>query len=294
MTKDFIQLYKIRDLGDLFNDTFSFIRSQFKPLMIGVSLVAGIPYLLLGIPQVMILGDMTGLMEGIGSGTIPESFWLFVPIVFLRTYFSILLVSYLYSYLRAYKESGDGIGLNNGVIIGTAFRKSFKSVLLTFVLSILIGLAFMFFIIPGIYLAVLFTFCLPALLIDDYSFSASFKRSSDLVTNNWWYTLLIVIILGIIVGILGSIVQIPLVGFSFLKGILDPVESSTLSGDFSWLWVGSVIADFLSAFFSIVLYLGIGIYYCSRAEEIDGSGLLQEIDTMGTQKDSSDTIEERY
>lgn len=294
MHKEFIQLLKKRDLGDLFNDTFGFIRSEFKPLMIGVTLVAAIPFLALGIPQVMAFGDLESLIEQFRGGGIPDSFMLLFPISFLRVYFSAVLVAYLYSYLKAYKESGGEYTVDNRQIISAAFRKSFKAFGLLFLYSLICMVGFMFFVIPGIYLAVLLGLCLPAALAEDYSISDSLRRSSDLVKNNWWWTFLVVIIFYIIVSILGSIIQIPLMGFSFIEGITMAAEGAGGTPDFTWLWVASVIAEFFSAFFLIVLYIGTGIYYYSRVEEVDGSGLLQEIDNMGTVKDAVSTLEEDY
>lgn len=61
--------------------------------------------------------------------------------------------------------------------------KVYVGLLLTSLVSIL-GWFIMF--IPGIFLAIVFTFVMPLILLDDYGIVGAFKESWHLVVGNWW------------------------------------------------------------------------------------------------------------
>lgn len=99
--------------------------------------------------------------------------------------------------------------------------KKLPVLIMAFILAFITNiLGWMLFGIPGIYCLVVITLYYPLIMIDDLGPLTAFKRSFQLVKNNWWYSafillipliasaLLTLIVAGI-VFIIGSIIQPP-------------------------------------------------------------------------------------
>ena len=78
---------------------------------------------------------------------------------------------------------------------------------MAFVMGILVIIGFLLFIIPGIYLAIGYTMAVPLLVLEEMDFWSALETSRKIVTKNWWYWLL----LSIVVGIIGSLGYVALI-----------------------------------------------------------------------------------
>lgn len=289
----YIQLRKTRELGDLFNDTFAFLRNEFKPLMLGIALIGGIPFLLLAVPQVALIDTIMDWARTRIQSQIPIAPLSFTLILFGKLYFSSLIIAYVNVYLRAYIESHGAYRVDVATTIKKAFSVSIKSVFLTIIYGLLILIGLVFFVIPGIYVAVVFALCYSAALADRHSISESLNRSFELVKGNWWYTFLICIVLYVIMYVLNNIVSIPVLVTGLFEQLLHPESAIGIETNVGF-WIASIFAEFASAFFLVILYLGLGIYYYSRVEAVDSVGLLEQIKGMGDSKSKVDDTKESY
>jgi len=289
----YIPLRKTRDLGDLFNDLFAFLRSEFKPLMMGIALVGGIPFLLLAIPQVALIDTFMGLARGGFQDSAQVTLGTFILILGGKLYFTSLIVAYVNAYLRMYLDSRGAYRIEMRQVLKVAFSKSPKAVVLTIIYGLITGIATLFFILPGIYVAVVFALCFSAALADDHSISSSLDRSSKLIKDNWWYTLLIYIVLYVIMSVLNNIVSIPVLFTGLFEQLLHPENVVGVETNVGF-WIASIFAEFASAFFFVILYLGLGIYYYSRVEAVESIGLLEQIKGMGKNNSSEDEVKESY
>lgn len=289
----YIQLRKTRELGDLFNDTFAFLRNEFKPLMLGIALVGGIPFLLLAIPQVALVDTVMGWAQNVGRGQFPFSPWLFALIILGKLYFFSLVVAYINVYLHLYLNSRGAHRVEVGAALKKAFSLSLKSVFITILYTLIMVVAFLFFVIPFFYVAVVFALCYSAALADRHSISESLNRSFELVKGNWWYTFLICIVLYVIMYVLNNIVSIPVLVTGLFEQLLHPESAIGIEPNVGF-WIASIFAEFASAFFLVILYLGLGIYYYSRVEAVDSVGLLEQIKGMGDSKSTVDDTKESY
>ncbi len=127
-------------------------------------------------------------------------------------------------------EADGRVDASVGELLGSITPKLWSLLLLTIVVGILISIGFIFLIIPGIFLALMWAVAVPAMVAEDRGVFDSMTRSGELTKGNRWamvglfiliYVLLFVVIivvallgaitpiLGVIVGLLVAIVVYP-------------------------------------------------------------------------------------
>ena len=62
-------------------------------------------------------------------------------------------------------------------------------------IALIVGIATLFFIIPGIYVGIAFSLVPVIIVLEESSFSESLGRSSRLISGHWWLTLGLILIL---------------------------------------------------------------------------------------------------
>jgi hypothetical protein len=155
---------------------------------------------------------------------------------------------------------GDAVDIDASYKWGFA---RFGSVLL---ISILVGLAvlggLLLFVIPGIFLAVMFSVSIPALVVENRRGTEAMGRSWNLVKGHFWHAfgliVLAFIIAGIVAGIIGAI-------------------GSAISDNWFVTWIFSSISQIIvapfSALISVLLYLDLR----ARTEALTADGLRGEL-----------------
>ncbi len=144
------------------------------------------------------------------------------------------------------------------------------------------------FFVGVVYIAVPLSFITIVYIREELPLGAAVSRCFYLVRHNFWWTLLILFVAGLIGGFAGALFQVPAMALNFMKTFTS-VRSGRL--DFE---VGTAdrVAMGLSQFGSIVTTtvtaIATCIQYYSLVEKKDGTTLLQEIENIGTDKDSND------
>lgn len=81
-----------------------------------------------------------------------------------------------------------------GQSISVVFRKFIPMYIGLFVVALISIIGWMLIFIPGIFFAVVFTFTMPLILLDDYSILGALKESWHLVYDNWWRIFVMMVI----------------------------------------------------------------------------------------------------
>jgi hypothetical protein len=139
----------------------------------------------------------------------------------------------------------------------------FGSVLL---ISILVGLAvfvgLLLLIIPGIFLAVMFSVAIPALVVENRRGTDAMGRSWNLVKGHFWHALGLFIVTFIVVAVVG--------------GIIGAIGGA-ISDNWFVTWIFSSIAQIIvapfSALVSVLLYLDLR----ARTESLSADALRGEL-----------------
>jgi hypothetical protein len=108
----------------------------------------------------------------------------------------------------------SNLHLDNPVSIGSAFSMSRGSMMrvigITFAVAIAIGVAMIFLIIPGIYVALMWSLAIPVTVLEGGGLGVSTTRSKDLTKGNRGRIFVIYLLVGILTLVVSVVIQFPL------------------------------------------------------------------------------------
>ena len=130
------------------------------------------------------------------------------------------------------KNASDQIekGTSNlGVSFNFAISKLPSLLIAQFIAGILIVIGMIFFIVPGIIIAIMFSLILPTIIVEQKGVFESLGRSKKLVRKRWVKTFLLALILGMIVLIVNGGATLLAEPFSIVHPIVNPLITSIIS-----------------------------------------------------------------
>ncbi|RYF69870.1 MAG: hypothetical protein EOO39_16765 [Cytophagaceae bacterium] len=276
-----IQFEQRRDFGEKINATFTFATEQIRGLGLSLLYIVGpvalIGGIISGYGQAELLGNAT-------SVNTPDKLLSFYASIFsgsrligmvfqLLAYVLTSLVTF--SYIRLYRAQLSDKQIEVSAVWAEVQQFIGSGVLLSIASAFIIGFASILLIIPGIYVAIALTLATAVLVFERQDVGQAISRSFKLVGDNWWATAGLLFVIGIIVSILGMVFTLPagIVGGLFGAGVLKDV--SILATVFTALAsVGSTVLQGLSA-------TATAFQYFSLIEEKEGTGLINQIDSIG-------------
>jgi hypothetical protein len=294
MAEQKIEFRKIRDFGENLNDSFVFIKQNYKEILASFFAICGM-FLLCrsifnGIYQSRYFGIFDQLRKGINS---PERT---LARIFPMEYFLTLLFTWLSysamntvlgSYIKFYVENG---GLKPTIEqIWELFKKYFLKILLYSVpVFLLTVVGFVFCLAPGVYLGVVLMPFSLVLIIEDADFGRAFSRCFEIISGNFWQSLAIYFVATIIYSFGGAIVSLVVGVIAGIAAFFTTNSVGTTAGI-----VTSIFAVFSSVFY-IIFYVSLAFQYFNLVEKRDGTGILQRLETIGGDKNNFNNIEEQY
>ena len=290
-----IEFKKIRDFGQIINDTFTFIRQNFKPLVKNYFIFCGL--FVLGGMLSMLLQQYkaVNMINNIGSsGKNPFGFGgiygleYFLAILFSFAGYASTTVFAL-SYIAIYVQKGNETPTTDevwGYFKHYFFRVFGSSLLLTLLLIV----AFLFCLVPGFWLFPFITITFPIMVIENGSLAYSFSRSFKIVKDNFWLTFGTLFIIWIIVYACMSLVVLPTTIFSMI-GIFSHSGKPQMSLVFTML---STVLQYLCQVCTIIPIVTITLSYFSLVEQKESAGLMERISNFGATEKPADTRPEEY
>jgi hypothetical protein len=290
MTNNSINFKREREFGDLFNATFNFLGLEYKKL--GKALLYYVvPLLILSAIASTIYSiksqEAMQLMREAGNNDPFASFKVLGSIfgyVFISSALSIvattLLMCTVYCYIKVYIENGaNQFTLND--VWREVMKHFLKFLIASIIVCILMGIGFVFCILPGVYLAVALTplFCI--MIFEEKSFADSFSRSFKLINNNWWFVFGLLIVATIIVYILSMLVSIPnvLMGFKSLFVNLKTGNVTDFKFSTSFYIVNS-ITQLITNLFWVIPTVTTAFLYFSLVEKVERPSLIEKINQI--------------
>lgn len=267
MTEDQIQFRKKRETGEIFSDTFSFLKQEYKTIFM---LIRGyvLPFIILNaILQVHVQRNILSKIDIYDTEALMENFGPVYLNFFLASLFSLfvqsLFIGAFYSYLEAYiKEGKSNFTLND--ITPKLFSNSLLALKANLVLFVMVMAGIIFCIIPGIYFANTFSILVFIYLFEKNSFSESFQRSFKLVHVQWWNTFLINITGIAIIYFSGLILSFPSLLGDFGTNV-DPRQPVTAGYSKTyWVWIG--ISSVITSLLWIIPYTFLALQYFNLTE----------------------------
>ena len=310
-----IELAKPRDFGEVVNDTFTFIKQNFKPLITCFFTFCGI--FLLGSViaaslQQIRLADALNNASAYGTET-PTIFSnlriigveYVATVVFVMLTYMTLLVTVL-SYIHLYKDKGNvppttaevwsyikyfywrvvAVGLiltvATALVFGLFILFGYGSRSLSF---IIFGGIVCFFLLFWIYPIASIMF--PILVIENGSIGYAIRQSFRLIKDHWWVTFGTLFVIALITGACAGLVALPLAvanGISMALSIKGGMHFNKI------LMVGTAIIQHLAYVFYIIPVVAAALCYFNLTEVKEGTGMLNRISKFGSADDADLSI----
>jgi len=138
-------------------------------------------------------------------------------------------------------EADGRVDLSFGEILGSVTGKLISIILLQIVVGILVGIGFIFCIIPGIFLMLMWAVAIPSMVVEDLGVFDSMSRSSDLTKDNRMR------ILGVILVILAAYIVLAIIGALLVAAV-------PILGILALIVVGILVYPYISIIAAVLYF----------------------------------------
>ncbi|MBS7566079.1 hypothetical protein KHS38_16850 [Mucilaginibacter sp. Bleaf8] len=291
-----IELAKARDFGEIINDTFMFVKQNFKPLFKIILTFCSFFLLALIVLQYLQQAKILGLQQRMQND--PEAAASFdVPSLFGVEYFLTLIFSYLtqtillttvLSYIALYRDKGN-IAPSPAEVWGYIKYYFLRIIGSIFVIGILMGLGFVLCIIPGIWLSPILSLIFPIIIFENTSLGYAFNRSFSLIKDNWWATFGALFVMLLIISLGVGILMVPGMIVTAALSLTHLHDASSL---FTPLTIIMSVLQTLGFVLAALPIVTLALCYFNLNEKKEGTGLMDRINSFGKQPDTDLPAEE--
>ena len=290
-----IEFKKRRDFGQVINDTFTFMRQNFKPLIkiyftfCGLFVLASMLTMLLQQYKMVNvintgIGNRYGKSSGLGAIYGIE---YFLSLLFSMASYISMSVAIL-SYIAIYVQKGNQTPTTDEVwgYFKYYFFRIFGS---SFLLILMLGVAMLFCGVPFFWLFPYAAMTLPIMVIENGSLGYSFSRSFKIIKDNFWITFGTLIVVWIIVYACMTMIILPTSLFNMIGMFTHKTPHMSLT-----LTMITTILQSLCQVFTIIPIITISLAYFSLVEQKESTGLMERISNFGNTEKPIDTRPEEY
>jgi hypothetical protein len=285
-----IELRRVRDFGEIINDTFTFLKENFKPLFKALFIICGF-FVLAGaattaLTQLKLVGMTTTKFnpDTYDSATTAYSYVTAAIVnAFILVFAQLSIYLVTLCYIAVYLERKDK--QPTFAEVWGFFKYYFWRALGSSILMVLLmAVGFLLCVIPGIYLMPPLYLLFPIIVMENTSFRYAFNKSFTLVKDNWWTVFGVIVIMSIIVSVLGAFINVPMSlilttrSFVSLKSFNTPI-----------VIFFSIMRNVLMLAYTLPA-IALTMCYFSLSEQKDGTGILGRIDTFGKGTDNSNDL----
>jgi len=282
MIEEKLELHRVREFGDIINDTILFFRQNFVPFIKAFLTICG--FFMLAGAAVEIVTKLRDLESATAGGEYTASFWLSMLFTLL-SHTSILIT--VNCYISLYHEKGKvppTVPEVWGYFKYFFFRIFFANLFLL-VCNFIAGL--MCFI-PGIYLTPIFALVAPIMILENTSLRYALKQSQKLIKENWWLVFGIILLILVLVVAAYALVLIPPLaivgGAEWVSGISS--NSTEI--------VVFAITKNVAQIFYVLPYIALALLYYSLSDQKQGISLISRIQKLGRSDKAAGQSSEQY
>jgi len=202
---------------DVFKKSWDAYKNNLGMLLLVVLLGA----LLVG---VFLIPGIIALIVGIAGSTDQETFLNVFSVaglaIFIISFILAMMASIIYGAALiksvSFAEGGEKIDIKKAFLV--AYQKFWLILATSIIAGVLMLIGFILFVIPGLILAVYFQFIMYVVIFENKWGVDAIKRSYEIVKGNFWWVVLIILLVALASGLIGSI---PFVG-GIITFILTP------------------------------------------------------------------------
>lgn len=310
-----IRLREKRDFGDKINATFVFLRQNFIPLL-RLILFVSLPLILIAaILMHIVSADLHSFLGGEETDSpLLHSHLLtlyssptFILLMLLTSVGLVAVMSVTYEFIHRYLQnrlppSSIDAAWRSGLKYAPRFLLSSVINFLIFALFFFL-IIFMFFLfsllgnggaIIGIFLIIILFFAgfilfcpllliYPIQVIEKTNYPRAFSRAFGLVKGrDWFATAGLICILALIYYFIQFVFSIPFQVINFTAAF-HSLDAEPFTESMRWQMVLAYAVSLVGSFISLpVFWIGIAFQYFNLAEKKDQTGLIEEIEAIGT------------
>ena len=282
MIKEKLELHRVRDFGDILNDTILFFRQNFAPLMKVFIPICG--FFLLAGAAVEIVTKLRDLESASAGGIDTPEFWLSMLFSILSHCSLLITVN---AYIVLYHEKGK-IAPSVAEVWGYFKYYFFRIFFAELVLLTCHIIAFFMCFIPGIYLTPIIALIIPIMIQENTSLKYAFNQSLKLLKESWWFVFGILLLIGILTIADYALVIIPPLAITGGAEWLTGISSNSTE-----IIVLAIVKN-LALVLSVFPYIAIALIYYSLSDEKQGTSLINRIQMFGNSKKGPGQSSEEY
>lgn len=290
----FIEFKKERDLGAIINDTFKFIRENWKEYFLTVLKIVG-PFLIVALGVMVFylftMSDLFTNQAAISSN--PFNFlgtlfsWIFVIIFVYVLLYTLLSMASLY-FIKSYIDNNGKADFNE--VKTNLISGIWRFIGLGMLISLVTILGMVFCYLPGFYLGTVLSLATSIMVFENKSVGDTFSHCFVLIKGQWWNTFGVLIVVWFLTFILGQAFSIPALIYQMIEmGTMaeseDPIGIFSIFKDpiYLALNIGSYIFQFI--LYAIPLISTVFIYF-DLNEQKNHSGTYELIDSIGNDSET--------
>lgn len=272
-----ITLRQSRSFSEIINETFAFIKQNFKKLGKSILFIVG--------PLALITGVFSGLVQiemypfPTGEG-LANWFSYYLLSIALTVVTAVFLAGVVYEYMLLYNNrQPDEFDVDE---IWKATIRDFWKLFLALILFMgVVLLGFMLCLVPGIFFMVAFSLTMVTIVVEKSGILQAMSRSFELISGHWWFTLGLVLIMALIQGMLTFVFYIPEFTLMLLSDLHSAGESQLSSNLRIGLFFTSILSSVGYYFLEAIPAIALGFHYFNLVERKEAAGLMKRIDQIG-------------
>ncbi|GGE19751.1 hypothetical protein [Psychroflexus salis] len=281
---------KERELGDVITDTFVFIREQFKSLaQIFAKII--LPFLVVNLAislyyqyaalhvsnDILSQNSAFDIFNNISQLILPLILTIISAVLFYTVSYLAILCS-----IKSYVLKGE-IEIE---YVQSEVKQKFWSMLGLLIVSfIIIFVSALLCVLPVFYFMVPVSIMYSIMVFEDRSVGDTISHAFELIKENFWMTLLTIIVVFLIIGFASGIFQVPLIIYSLFNQI-SALEARTVdynaAVETDWVFlILNTLGTLGSSVLSLVSLISFSLVYYNLNEKHNLTGTAQEIDSIG-------------
>ena len=251
------------DIGRVINRTFGAIKNNFFSFFLASLIIMGIPMFLIGLIPIFI--GSGGILSG---DTVNQAYFTTIIAVAGLTLIVIMIASIILQGALIFGAVADFNGRKAafGECMSVALRYFFPLLGLAILASLGMLAGFLFFIIPGVFIALGWTIAAPVLIVEGQGITDSLSRSWDLTKGYKRWILLLFIIIVVISSIIGGVLG----AFTLVAG--DPTTVLLEGGSTTFHILNSFFSAVSQALSTMISATGIAAVYYEIRQLKEGIG----------------------
>ncbi len=290
MNTNHINFKRKRDFGDIFNDTFAFLRASYKPLFSILTKTCGIAFVIMLVTvayynytSLNLTGGnfFSGIQNADNTDLASLFIALFIMAISAMFFYSLLFGTTLH-YIKSYIKTEGNV--NHDEVIQNVRKQTGTLIGVALLSGLMVSFGTMLCLIPGIYLYVPLSLVFALVVFEDKSASDAISDSFKLIKNEWWVTFASLFVMSILISIIGGVFSMPAIIYGIIKGVAAASEGSFTDPTIAFDWVFVTLTTISSAvqyILYVIMAVTVGLLYFNLNEIQNFTGTFEQIDSLG-------------